>query len=173
MSLRFALLGLLDDAPGSGYELTRRFEHTLQRYAWHAKHSQIYPELTRLADDGLVAVVDEGARGRRTYAITEPGREELREWLRNPPLHKNVRNEEVLRMFLLSTLPAAEARVLLEQTATEAERELADLTEVVRAQDAKAGGEGLWFGRLAAEFGLRQHAATLDWARWALANLPA
>ncbi|WP_279579818.1 PadR family transcriptional regulator [Fodinicola feengrottensis] len=68
MSLRYALLGLLADEPASGYDLARTFEISLQRWAWHARHSQIYPELNKLADEGLIDVVDEGARGRRTYA---------------------------------------------------------------------------------------------------------
>src|SRR5688500_8244241 len=81
MSLRYALLGLLADEPASGYDLTRSFEKALRRYAWHAQHSQIYPELTRLAADGLVEIASEGARGRRVYSITEAGRTELRRWM--------------------------------------------------------------------------------------------
>ena len=104
MSLRYALLGLLAEEPASGYELTRRFQQVLQRYAWHAQNSQIYPELNQLSRDGLAAVVEEGPRGRRTYAITDAGREELRRWMRNPPDVFVVRNEFVLRLFLLSAL---------------------------------------------------------------------
>src|SRR5919198_1549940 len=99
MSLRYALLGLLADEAASGYELTKKFERTLDRYAWHAKHNQVYQELNRLAADGLVEVVEEGARGRKTYAITEPGREELRNWLLHPQRNPVVRNEFVLRLF--------------------------------------------------------------------------
>lgn len=172
MSLRFALLGLLADAPGSGYDLSRRFEDSLQQYAWHAKHSQIYPELTKLADDGLAKVVAEGARGRRTYAITEQGRADLLEWLRTPPDHRSVRSEPVLRMFLLSTMPTDEARLLLKELATEADRELIELTEQVRLGDEQSGGDVMAFGRLAAEYGMRQLAVARDWAQWAIANLP-
>src|SRR5215470_2260302 len=83
MSLRYALLGLLADEPASGYELTKKFERVLRRYAWHAQHSQIYPELNRMAADGLVEVVAEGPRGRRTYAITAAGRAAVRRWMVN------------------------------------------------------------------------------------------
>src|SRR5690349_9196339 len=104
MSLRYALLGLLAEEPASGYELAGRFERNLRRYAWHARHSQIYPELSRLAQDGLITVVAEGARGRRTFAITETGRARLREWVLQPNADPVVRNEHTLRLFLLSTL---------------------------------------------------------------------
>jgi len=75
MSLRYALLGLLAHEPASGYGLTKYFERNVGRYAWHAKHTQIYPELNRLADEGCIEVVEEGPRGRRTYGLTDMGRD--------------------------------------------------------------------------------------------------
>src|SRR3954447_26647290 len=69
MSLPHAVLGLLTLAPSNGYELTRRFDESLSN-AWSASHSQIYPELAKLEQAGLVEVVGEGARGSRTYAAT-------------------------------------------------------------------------------------------------------
>src|SRR3954465_380362 len=104
MSLRFAVRGLLEDGSASGYELTTRFERSLQRYAWSARQSHIYPELGRLAEDGLIEVVEEGARGRRTYAITDTGRVALREWLRSPAKPRAVRDEQALRLCLISAL---------------------------------------------------------------------
>lgn len=169
MSLRYALLGLLADEPASGYDLTRRFERTLQRYAWHAQHSQIYPELNRLAGAGLVAVVEEGARGRRTYAITDAGRTDLRNWLTHPPAAYDVRNEFVLRLFFMSTLDPDEARPLLRTIAEESARELATLGEAVEKSDAvTAPGAPPVPGRLAAEYGLRSFQTIHDWALWAL-----
>src|SRR5919107_5775780 len=99
MSLPHALLGLLAVAPRSGYELTKVFERELGQYAWQAGHTSIYPELGRLAEQGLVEVTHEGPRGSRTYAVTEAGRDELRTWLLTPSGRgAKVRNEQVLRM---------------------------------------------------------------------------
>jgi DNA-binding PadR family transcriptional regulator len=169
MSLRYALLGLLADEPASGYDLTRKFERGLQRYAWHAQHSQIYPELNRLANDGLVAVVDEGARGRRTYAITDAGRADLRRWMLNPPDQFVVRNEFVLRLFLLSTLDSDDARALLRRAADDSVEEVAKLREAIDKADATAPPtEAARQGRLVAEFGVRTFQVTHDWALWAL-----
>ena len=83
MSLRHALLGLLDAAPASGYDLTKQFEERLERYAWHARHSQIYPELRRMEAAGLVKALV-APRGRkaqkRIYSVTDDGMAELRRW---------------------------------------------------------------------------------------------
>jgi DNA-binding PadR family transcriptional regulator len=116
MSLRYALLGLLAEGPASGYELTQRFGEGIGSFAWTAGHSQIYPELARLVADGLVEVVAEGPRGRRDHALTDPGREALRTWLMGPRTgSRTVRSEFVLRLFLLSTLDAADASEVLDR----------------------------------------------------------
>lgn len=172
MSLQYALLGLLEDGPASGYTLNVRFERSLQRFAWTARQSHIYPELKRLADEGLITIADEGARGSRTYAITDAGREELRAWLLSPPKPRAVRDEHALRMCLLSALEPAEATTIVRGHLETAEQMVAELKAIAEAADA---GEhprgGLRFGRLALQYGILQHEAQREWARWALDQL--
>lgn len=172
MSLRYALLGLLAYEPASGYELTRQFDHSLGHYAWQARHTQIYPELNKLADEGAIEVVETGARGRRTYAITETGRAELLTWLSDPTEHSVVRNEGVLRMFLLSALEPEEAIKLLTREVQESALQAEKLRTLAQRADATAAqGERMPFGRLAAEFGLRLWEARREWALWALERI--
>jgi PadR family transcriptional regulator, regulatory protein AphA len=169
MSLRFALLGLLADQPASGYDLSQRFEHSLKRYAWHARHSQIYPELNKMTGDGLIEVAEEGPRGRRTYAITESGRRELREWLFHGSDERVVRNEFVLRVFLLSTLDDDDAARLLRAYADFAANERDSLrTNRDQARAESPPGQQRRFGHFAAEYGIRQWQAMHEWALWAL-----
>jgi PadR family transcriptional regulator AphA len=52
-TLGHALLGLLADHPRTGYALLKHFEQSLG-YAWPASHSQIYPELAKLREAGLI-----------------------------------------------------------------------------------------------------------------------
>ena len=163
MSLRHALLGLLADHPASGYELTRTFEASLQQHAWHARHSQIYPELNKLAGEGLVTVVGSGSRNRRTYGLTDDGRAELRRWLLSEPESTGVRNEAVLRIFLITALPPDDARAVLERFATDGEEKAGVLAEI-RGRDESPLG----FGQLAAEFGLRYFRMQVEWAHWAI-----
>jgi PadR family transcriptional regulator AphA len=173
MSLPHALLGLLAVRPRSGYELTKMFAGDLGRYAWQAGHTSIYPELGRLAEQGLVEVTHEGARGSRTYAVTRAGRDELRSWLLAPPGRgAKVRNEQVLRMFLLSALDPDDARVVLNRIASTTATEAAALRRIrEEAGPVRPGPDG--FGQLAAEFGLRQYEAVHGWALWALEQLDA
>jgi PadR family transcriptional regulator, regulatory protein AphA len=168
MSLRHALLGLLADHPASGYELTRTFEASLAQQAWHARHSQIYPELGKLADEGLVTIVGTGSRNRRTYGLTDDGRAELQRWLLSTPDSTGVRNENVLRMFLIPALPPGDARTVLERFATEGEEKVRVLSEI-RGLDESP----LEFGQLAAEFGLRYFRMQVEWAHWAIEQFDA
>ncbi|MGQ5261876.1 PadR family transcriptional regulator [Micromonospora sp. ZYX-F-536] len=74
--LRLYLLKLLDDGPKHGYELIRLLEDRfLGLYAPSA--GTIYPRLQRLEAEGLVSHTAAG--GRKTYEITDAGRDELRQ----------------------------------------------------------------------------------------------
>ena len=85
MSLRHALLALLEAGPSTGYELAKQFDQSVD-YVWHAQHSQIYTELRRLELDQLVVAETQprGARKlatKRAYSLTDEGMEELRSWV--------------------------------------------------------------------------------------------
>ncbi|HVQ89827.1 MAG TPA: PadR family transcriptional regulator [Mycobacteriales bacterium] len=168
MSLRHAVLGLLAEEPASGYDLGRKFERNLRRYAWHAQHSQIYPELSRLAADGLATVVEEGPRGRRTYAITAAGRVELRRWVLDPDDDPVVRNEHTLRLFLLSTLDTEDARQMLRRQAEGSRVEYESLRARIDEATRQAAPPVALF---AAELGARYFLTLHEWANWALERL--
>ncbi|GAB3913751.1 hypothetical protein GCM10029964_123800 [Kibdelosporangium lantanae] len=101
MSLRHAVLGLLSTGPASGYDLLKRFEISLAN-VWPATQSQLYSELNRMADADLVKVAAEGPRGRKEYAITEAGHEELRHWLVEVEPDRLRRSDMLLRVFFLN-----------------------------------------------------------------------
>ncbi|WMY79189.1 PadR family transcriptional regulator [Citricoccus sp. I39-566] len=83
MSLRNALLALLTVEPMTGYDLAKRFGSSVGN-VWHAPDSQIYPELRRMLQDGLLESEEVmwGRKGRKIeYTITEQGRAAFGEWM--------------------------------------------------------------------------------------------
>jgi PadR family transcriptional regulator, regulatory protein AphA len=82
VSLRHALLALLDAGPMTGYELAKQFDQSVD-YVWHAQHSQIYTELRRLEAEGMVVAdtVPRGLATKRAYRLTAGGDAELRRWV--------------------------------------------------------------------------------------------
>jgi len=166
MSLRYALLGLLRDRPASGYDLTQRFAQGIGRYAWSAKHSQIYPELRRLTEEGLIEVVGEGARGKKVYGVTEAGRAELRDWLLSEPKDGTIRNELLLRLFLISGLAPEDRIRILEDVEAETAKLAEQLEDTFKT--LTDGTDDLPAGSYAAMFGVYSYRAMHNWARWAL-----
>jgi PadR family transcriptional regulator AphA len=86
MSLTHALLGVLSAGPMSGYDLLRQFRGSAG-WLWSASNGQLYPELRRMEDQGLIRG-DIDIRGRklekRIYSITEAGADELLRWVEEP-----------------------------------------------------------------------------------------
>lgn len=115
-ALKYAILGLLYQKPRSGYEMKLEFESTLNEF-WSAKHSQIYPELKKLADDGLVEYHVEivgNVLEKKQYSITEKGREDFLQWMKKdvemPPTPKR---EFLLQMFFCSCLQEQRCREMI------------------------------------------------------------
>ena len=171
MSLRHALLGLLAEHPASGYELTKQFERSLA-HVWSAKHSQIYPELAKMAAAGWLEVGDEGSRGRKEYTITPAGRAELDRWLSDVPPERGMRNDALLRIFFLWTLGGERAAAYLDREAAAYRAYEAVLDGADDAIAWDASGADL-MGRLVLEQGRRWSRATAEWAEWAAAEVRA
>jgi PadR family transcriptional regulator AphA len=165
MSLRHAVLGLLAVEPTTGYDLAQRFDKSLAN-AWHASHSQIYPELARLHDAGMVEIVGEGPRRSRTWAVTPQGREELRRWMTESEPNRSQRNETAVRWFLLSVIPPAEQRVALERELAFTEEEIERLQAVAERLDAAPRPQAF---RSTVELGLRMNSVMREWLQEQLA----
>src|SRR3954463_12199426 len=96
-----AVLGMVALGARSGYEIRRAAELSL-RFFWALGPPQIYAELGRLEEAGLVAGQDEsrGRRARREYRITKAGERALEAWdlaRDNAPLE--LRDPLLLRLF--------------------------------------------------------------------------
>lgn len=170
MSLRYALLGLLREGPASGYDLLRVFRMSLNT-AWPASQSQVYTELTKLAEEGLLSASAEGPRGRKEYTLTEAGLAELHSWLvqTKPDLHP--RSEALMRVFLLGALTRDEARNYLHWLADSNAKEAAALKAL--EDSIEWDDQDLSFhGHLVLEFGKRLRAMAEEWARWAADQIP-
>jgi DNA-binding PadR family transcriptional regulator len=72
--VRLALLSLLEDEPGHGYDLMKRLEER-SGGLYRASAGTVYPVLQLLEDEGLVR--NEEVDGKKVYHLTDAGREEL------------------------------------------------------------------------------------------------
>ncbi|OII61346.1 PadR family transcriptional regulator [Streptomyces sp. CC53] len=100
MSLPHAILTALLEKPSSGLELTRRFDRSIG-YFWSATHQQIYRELGKLEQAGLIRALpsEVPARGqRKEYEVLPAGRAELTDWARRAEDPKPYRSALLLRL---------------------------------------------------------------------------
>ncbi|MFC1438677.1 helix-turn-helix transcriptional regulator [Streptacidiphilus sp. N1-10] len=166
MSLRHALLGLLREQPASGYDLMQIFKLSLGN-TWPATQGQIYPELGKLADAGLLSVSEQGARGRKEYALTEAGLAEIRHWLLETEPELHPRSESLLRIFLLGALSREESENYLRWLTEASGKEVATL-EAIEATSADWPDTDLAeYSGLALEYGKRLWLMTEEWSTWA------
>lgn len=93
--LKYAILGLLNQKSMTGYDITKEFEEALCEF-WSAKHSQIYPELKSLNEQGMVEYkieISGNVLEKKLYSITELGKKDFMKWLESkidiPPTFKD------------------------------------------------------------------------------------
>ncbi len=127
----YVILGLLHTEPRSGYEIKSIVDNST-RFFWAASYGQIYPELRRLADQGLVEGSDASRDGRKrtVYRLTAAGRKELRAWLRRPPTTFETRDEGLLKLFFAGALPPEDAVQTLRAMRERSQETVAHLREV-------------------------------------------
>ncbi len=91
--LGYAILGLIDKGEVTGYDLTKIFNDSVADF-WSANQSQIYPELKKLVQAGLIeyeVVIQGEVLEKKLYSITSQGKAELKKWIMEdePPLSQS------------------------------------------------------------------------------------
>ena len=172
----YAILGLLTFGDElTGYEIKQRADVTLRFYWVSPAMSQIYTELRRLSEHGLV-VADtrsDGGREVTTYAITDAGQDALRTWMDQTPAGFPVLKHPVLlRLLIGHVTEAAQTRQMLHDYVAELDRALADLSAVRESlRGADEPGQPFRFPSLVADWGLDYFDAEKRHTRLALASL--
>ncbi len=116
--LALAVLSYLTQRPMHPYELGRTLRENGDERSIKFNHGSLYMVVQQLAKAGFIAAQEtsrEGQRPERTvYAITDAGRQELRDWLRE--LVEEPRHEYphfVAALSLIGALPPGEVVELL------------------------------------------------------------
>ncbi len=165
-----ALLGLLMQAPLSGYDIRRIFTQTPMG-TFSDSPGAIYPALKRLEADGLIrgrAERSAGLRERRVFRLTPAGTSALQRWLSAPVTHDDVVHDtdELLLRFGFMDVGLGEAASVGFLTSLQQELKVY-LPELKRYRDAHAAEMPL-SGRLALESGIRSYETLLEWTAHAL-----
>ncbi|MHC4479565.1 MAG: helix-turn-helix transcriptional regulator [Planctomycetota bacterium] len=174
-TLSLAILGLISQAPQSGYDLKKTFETTPMGHFSNSPGA-IYPALGRLEKRGLIEGRVEKAqtlRPRKVYSLSGEGERALKAELRRPVTRKDVvwhTDDLMLRFaFMGHLLTHTEAIRFSEQFLVQLRSYTASLQEHLDAQRAAMP----LHGRLAMEQGIESYRATSRWAERAVRELKA
>jgi len=169
VSVRYFILGLLARQPMSGYSIKR----ALKSLSWlidSPSFGSLYPALHALLKDSLVTVEvfsRQDKPPRKTYSITEEGRQVLREWIDRPAVYDDSLKGFVMRLILADNLSHARLITYLQQRRAQVAAHGLTLDQAVKAMDERLNlGE-----RLAFDYGLAVATAELAWLDSTLAQL--
>ena len=162
----YVILGMLGWRPMSGYEIKSIVDKSTRLF-WAASYGQIYPELRRLEDQGLIEGKQDptGGRPRNVFAITGAGRQELTAWLEAEPEVFEMRDEGLLKLFFAAGSDGESAAGTLEAMRR---RSLAKLAEL-HALDSGEGPSG--FAGMVLRYGIEMCEWQADWCKRMAAEL--
>jgi DNA-binding PadR family transcriptional regulator len=101
MSLRDAVLAALLDGESSGYDLAKSFDASVANF-WMATPQQLYRELDRLAEQGLIqarVVHQERRPNKRMFSLTEAGHEAIQQFTSRAPKPAVIRDELAVKVL--------------------------------------------------------------------------
>lgn len=159
----YAVLGLIDKQPSSGYDLAALADRSLGHF-WPISRTLVYRELARLETLGWAEaddVAQERLPDKRIWSSTTQGKQALADWLTRPAEGgSSFRSGFLLKFMFGARMPPgamssllAEYRESLQSTATD----LAALAQRLSSSPHASTG------RLAALHGLRTAEARLAW----------
>lgn len=175
-SLGYALLCLLARRDRTGYELSQFTKPPRNHLLWSAGHSQIYPELAKLSEAGLVTfseVAQASRPDKKVYRLTDMGRRNLRSWVLKPPKPAPFRNELTLKAHASWLVDPEEGAAMFRARMEIAEDEIEMIRDHQRNLETRYGAvfpppvDNPLFGTYAnLKFAIDSRKQLIEWCRW-------
>jgi DNA-binding PadR family transcriptional regulator len=130
MSVRQAMLALLEQGPMYGYQLRAEFEDRTGS-TWPLNVGQVYTTLSRLERDGLVEAAGTDDEGHALYRLTDEGRTELSAWFSTPVRRTQPpRDELAIKLALAVTITGVDVPAVIQAQRSATLRALQDYTRL-------------------------------------------
>jgi DNA-binding PadR family transcriptional regulator len=165
---KYAILGMLNVEPMSGYEMKKRFDRSIAHF-WNENYGHIYPVLKRLESEGHVTKETETTEGnppRNVFTITEKGRGELRTWLLLPAERPILRIELLLKLFFGREAPLENMIEKVKQEKAFCEKTLTVFSEIeqhARSLDLGGSASEVPFWLITLRYGQSYYRAIASW----------
>ncbi len=142
MSIEYAILGLLNLRPLTGYDIKKMFAGSAVIY-WSGNNNQIYTTLVKLHKNELVTLEVElhaDSPSRKIYSITAKGQAELKKWLLSEPELPQLKNSFLIQLAWADQLDPDELDALLEKYEAEILMQLSMLQVQAKQKNISPSG---------------------------------
>lgn len=168
--LDYAILGLIQDQPLSGYAIRKMFEETaLGNYS--SSPGTIYPALNRLQKFDLVKKQEQSNSKKTGFEITKNGLLILKNWFLKPIEKVDVakRTDELLLRFgFMESLVEKKDKIIFLRSFQELLTSyIEELKEFYTSESSKLP----LHGRLAFQHGIDSNQTTLEWCKKAISQI--
>ncbi len=170
-SLDYAILGLIQKIPLSGYQIRKEFENTaLGNYS--SSPGSIYPALKRLLKLNLVQKLGDNSSKKKKFLITSEGLNILKVWFLKRISKRDIThhmNELLLRFGFMDNILTKEQKLHFLYSLQEQLKSY--LEELLEYQNSQAFRENHLQGRLAFQYGLDSYKTSLKWCKKCISTL--
>ena len=137
------ILGMVAAKPRSGYEIKQLIDRSA-RFFWAASYGQIYPELKKLEDAGLITGADaaQGGRRRTVFKLTTAGRKAARGWIEDEAQTLELRDEGLLKLFFAGSIEPQRAAEIARERAVVARAKADELRAIWEVVDQEGHPDG-------------------------------
>ena len=132
----YVVLGMLRLGKQTGYDIKQLVDRST-RFFWAASYGQIYPELKKLEEAGLITGTPdpESGRRRRAYVLTTAGSQALDRWLLDTSdVGVETRDPALLKLFFADGAGSETAAAIARAARERHEMTVAALEEVQRTK---------------------------------------
>jgi len=171
MSIKYAILGLLNYSDMHGYRIKEHIEKNFD-HMWSANFGQIYPNLKDLEKEGFINMVEvapseAGGPQKKLYSITERGINEFSRWLAESPQRPMLIRDTFLLKFAFFGFGEDERAMEIIDEQIEIFKDQLKRRKINRRRWERQG----IYVRLIAELGITKIEMYLDWLRHARAEI--
>lgn len=158
--INYIILGFLVEKEMTGYDIKQKITLSTSNF-YNASFGSIYPALKRLETEKLIVSRKSINKGKfkNEYQILNSGREKFLNWVKEPLVLHQSRNEYLLKMFFYRHLSQEEVVVRITQFINLVSEEKANLTKV----ESLVTSEADFFQLSTLHYGLDSYQFLIDW----------
>jgi len=167
------ILGMLTWRPMAGYEIRQEIQGSIGNF-WSESFGQIYPQLRILSEAGLIKILpgeQSTGQSKKTYEITDTGRQALRDWIARDPVNRPPRDELLLKVFFAPEGDRQRVRDHIKKARDEAVARLRTFQVIeTQLQKLTAHQDKSRFWRMTLKLGISDAQTFIAWCDEALAE---